>query len=450
MKDDIIECALAGELSAVDDDALEAGICGAASRIAAAMCAFLLAIAEFDRRKVWQRHECLSMAGWLTWRCAISPITAREHVRVATALTNLPQVRAEFASGRLSYSQARAIIRVATPASEESFVNLARVMTAGQLETVLRTFRRVRAQIADDEAEGDKRRTLQYTYDDDGCLVGTFCLPPDDGALFRAAIESQARDGSIAEADRNRMSDPIGSVRADALISLVTAGAHAGGDDYRAGEDDDFLVTVVVDQDALRGEQADDEAQCHVVDGPSLPVETVRRLLCDGSHVELAEDVDGRILDVGRRSRRPNRALRRALRHRDGHCRFPGCDRRRTQAHHITHWMNGGPTSLDNLVSICWRHHRLLHEHRFGIRRGEEGELQFVRPNGDVISKRPALTDLPAGHPLSAVAGIDSQACQNEWLGDSIRRLDWMVEDLLIADGVLDQTHAYRVIGEAS
>ena len=58
--------------------------------------------------------------------------------------------------------------------------------------------------------------------------------------------------------------------------------------------------------------------------------------------------------------------MQRALRSRDRGCRFPGCTHDRfIDAHHIKHWVNGGKISLDNLVLLCRRHHRLVHEGSF-------------------------------------------------------------------------------------
>ena len=80
-------------------------------------------------------------------------------------------------------------------------------------------------------------------------------------------------------------------------------------------------------------------------------------------------DADGHVLDVGRKTRTIPPAIRRALSARDTRCRFPGCSARRCDAHHIDHWVDGGATSLDNLVLLCRRHHRLVHEGGFTLER---------------------------------------------------------------------------------
>ena len=111
------------------------------------------------------------------------------------------------------------------------------------------------------------------------------------------------------------------------------------------------------------------------------------------------DDPDGRPLNVGRRSRAIPPAIRRALRSRDRHCRFPGCTRTRwLDGHHIVHWADGGETSLENLVCLCHHHHRLVHEGGFGVHRDTDGELCFTTPAGATIPT--AVPGRPLDRPL--------------------------------------------------
>jgi hypothetical protein len=119
-----------------------------------------------------------------------------------------------------------------------------------------------------------------------------------------------------------------------------------------------------------------------------LPVETVKRLSCDGSLVTVTEDAEGTPLDVGRKQRTVSALLKRALWARDRGCAFPGCDHKRyVDAHHIEHWADGGATSLENLTLLCAHHHRLLHEGGFKLRRDAQRRLYFQRPDGRVIPR---------------------------------------------------------------
>ena len=144
---------------------LEAQICEVAGHLAAATCRFLVLLAEFDERRGWASWEMSSCAAWLSWKCQMSSGTAREHVRVARALGDLPVIRAGFAAGRLSYAKVRALTRIATPATEERLVVMAEPMTGNQLERFARAHRRCSRA---DDAAARVRRRLTWRFEEDG------------------------------------------------------------------------------------------------------------------------------------------------------------------------------------------------------------------------------------------------------------------------------------------
>ena len=111
-----------------------------------------------------------------------------------------------------------------------------------------------------------------------------------------------------------------------------------------------------------------DPARCHVEDGPAISVSTAQMIACTAALSWMTHGDGGAILALGRRRRRPSSAIRRAARERDhGRCRFPGCESRRVDLHHIQHWVNGGRTDLDNLVSLCPCHHKVVHDRGYLI-----------------------------------------------------------------------------------
>ena len=122
----------------------------------------------------------------------------------------------------------------------------------------------------------------------------------------------------------------------------------------------------------------------------------------------MEHDADGRIVDVGAKTRTIPPALRRALRYRDRRCRFPGCHGRFCQAHHIRHWAHGGPTTLSNLVLLCRRHHRAVHEEGYQVQRLADGELDFRSPHGRVVPDVPCPPRVPAD-PVTAVRTDNEQ-----------------------------------------
>jgi hypothetical protein len=160
-------------------------------------------------------------------------------------------------------------------------------------------------------------------------------------------------------------------VRVEALVELAQATLASPEEN---GPETARLV-VHVDAAALSG---DVPGRSELQAGPVISTETARRLGCDAESVTRIER-DGLPLSVGRARRTVPPKLRRVLEARDhGCCQWPGCERRRhLAAHHRTHWAAGGETSLDNLVLLCWHHHRLVHEGGYTIENGPSRELRF-------------------------------------------------------------------------
>src|SRR5258708_23361119 len=123
-----------------DLEELERELCGPAAHLAGATCRWLMLVAEFDERRGWAEWGVNSCAHWLSWRCSIGLGTARDQVRVARRLQELPRVHAAFATGELSYSKVRAIARVATPEIEEQLVELGLHASGAQLEKLVRGY----------------------------------------------------------------------------------------------------------------------------------------------------------------------------------------------------------------------------------------------------------------------------------------------------------------------
>ena len=360
-------------------------LCQQAAHVHAATCRLTTMIAAFDRRRGWDADGCVSCAQWLSWRCGVGLRAAQEHVRVARRLEQLPKVSERFATGELSYSKVRALCRMATPQTEDDLVASALAATASQIETVGRLYRRVKRVNA--EGSDHEQRYVKWSWEDDGSLVVRARLTADEGAAFVAAVESRCR---------RRRNTYIEDVRADALCDIVTNG----------GEDVTAEVVVHADVELLTDEHED--GTCYVENGPPMATEIVRRLGCDG-RLRLIVERDGQQVGVGRATRAVGSSLRRALRARDRGCVFPGCTNRRwVDAHHVRHWAHGGRTDLANLVELCRRHHRLVHEGGFRLR-FDNGRVTVHDRNGRNLSALAA--GAPAeGDPIEhqhAAAGLD-------------------------------------------
>ena len=376
--------------------ALEAQIMELWGHINAATAHFLELVAEFDRRQGWAQHGMASCAQWLSWQCGIGRVAASEKVRTARALESLPKISAAFGEGRLSYSKVRALTRVATVETEESLLHIALNGTAAHVERTVRGYRRVTRYLERDEAEAmHERRHLLCWQEADGSVTLQARLTPEVGELLfkaldaaQAQLEERSEESVKSEppipvggsVSAETPSPSVGQRRVDALEHIVQQFLAGGGSGSGAGAHE---VVVHIAHDALCDMPESSGAEFD--NGQPVAVETARRLGCDGALVGVVEGAKGEPLAIGRRTRAVPSAIRRALRIRDGGCRFPGCDRSRyVHAHHIKHWADGGETALDNLVTLCSFHHRQVHEGGFGVH-VDEGEIEFTRPDGQVI-----------------------------------------------------------------
>ena len=371
-----------GPISSVSTPDLIDQITELAGHLNAANARWLALIAELDRREAWAEWGMRSCAHWLNWKCGLDLGAAREKLRVAHALEQLPCIAAAMAAGSLSYSKVRAMTRVADVATEDYFLNVALHGTAHQVEKLVRAFRRAKeSQELSREAQQQANRSLSWFHDEDGSLVIKARLPAEAGAVFLKALEAAGNALPPLDVSAATSLEPVQSRtarRADAL-ALVAEGFLANDQQPFSGGDRQQIV-VHVDAQTLRHDHA---GRCELEDGPGMAAETARRLACDASLVVLVENEQGEPLNVGRKTRTIPPALRRALRSRDQGCRFPGCTHTRfVDGHHVQHWAQGGETSLSNLVSLCRFHHRLLHEGRVVVQVLDDGAFRFVRPDG--------------------------------------------------------------------
>ena len=373
-----------------------------AAHIHAATFVLLEKIREFDRLEGWHGDGVRSCAHWLQWQCGMNLGAARERVRVAHALAELPNIAAMFSEGRISYSKVRAMTRVATPKNEKFLLQIARSGTAAHVETVVRNYRRTRRlEALEEENRRHRRRELSWHVDLDGMWLFRGKFTPEQGALIANALEGAMDE--LFEEQRNESEDvsaetPAGvhpadarppaaaSRRADAL-ERVAESFLAGARGERPGGDR-YLVNIHSDAETLAAEGEGAESECEGCGRVSA--ETSRRMACDASVVHWRNRANGEPLNIGRKSRTVPPAIRRALQRRDGGCRFPGCSCRCfVDAHHIRHWADGGETSMSNLVLLCRRHHRLVHEGGFGVRMRPDGTPAFSYPDGRPLAAAP-------------------------------------------------------------
>jgi 5-methylcytosine-specific restriction endonuclease McrA len=419
---------------ATELDRLGDEIAELSAHLDAATARLLDLIREFDTREGWNTGFT-SCGAWLSWRVGLAPGAAREHVRVARALGTLPLLAQALARGELSYSKVRELTRVATPETEERLLAVGRAGTTEHVQRIVRGWRRVDRQAeARDAARQHASRTLYVYPDADGTVLVRGRLNPEVGALLvqalaaaRETLYQQAR-GKEPEADLPTMVQQ----QADALALLAETALHHGIDPGAPGER--YQVVVHVDAEVLADPDA--PGQSVLEDGARVPAGTSQRLACDASRVVMRHDPDGRVVEIGARTRTIPPALRRALHHRDRGCRFPGCGVRVGQGHHIRHWAQGGPTTLSNLALLCRRHHRAVHEEGYQLDRQTDGELRFRRPNGRLLPEVPTPPDvrgdaaqvLRARHDAEGLR-LHAHTATPGWLGEPLD-VGWAIDVL--------------------
>lgn len=403
------------QLSRTCSERLEDKIVTLAAQLNAANYHMLKLLAEFDDIGGWQGDGIKSFAHWLNWKIGMGYVMAREKVRVARALPDLPLIERAFAKGEVSYSKVRAMTRIATPENERFLLQIARHGTAAHMEQMVKKYAFCRRlEDPDNEAACNREAAVNWYQDDDGMFVIHARLSPEEGAVVIKALELEVskikqaqRANSFEDAERevkvnsknvsaetfskpSQFHEDHMSVRASAIAHIAetylrsidgTSRNATSNASYSLG--DSYQVFLHINAATANSANTDSHVNCYVGDKSQhfLASEVAKRLACDANVSTVLEDDDGNILNIGRKSRTIPRAIRHALRIRDNGCRFPGCHQKHyTDAHHIQHWMNGGETSLDNLITLCRFHHTQLHKGEFTLHRVKNPRLSSKSP----------------------------------------------------------------------
>lgn len=458
-------------------EALETKITTLAGHINAAEYRFSMLLAEFHEKRGWQGEGIRSLAHWLNWRCGMSLMMAREKVRVARSLGNLPQIETAFRKGEISYSKVRAMTRVATPENEALLLQVAQNGTASHIEKLVRRYRGYRQSSKPMEGEEDlswrAEKKLNWRHDEDGSLVFSGRLPAEEGAVVVKAIEKIMDDlykGQI-EKKQQQMQEEFHAVDADkenvsaetisentpastladnqpipdytqrsanALVRMSEAVLSCEVPLNGSGTGTRHHLLIHINENAAHPDFRINGGALHFLDTLDqqhfLEPEVIRRLACDTAVTTIIEDDQGHPLNVGRKTRIIPPAIQRALHVRDGGCCYPGCCQHRwTEAHHLEHWVDGGETRLDNLVTLCRYHHTCLHQgdYRIVVAADTDVEKQgmlFVLPNNQVMPSAHHPQFDSAQHSLALLEkehdriglDIDKSTADCRWSGETI------------------------------
>jgi hypothetical protein len=365
----------AEDLSAVSPDVLGAELEQLRRHINACEAEFSRRLLRFDRGEGFSADGALSARSWLRWKCHLSPSAASDRVQTARRLGSLELTETAFAAGEISYAHASLIARTAAELgekwdlqSEEILVTAAKELDPSRLRIATIHLRHCLEPdgVLEEANQSYERRLLHLSQTLDGIFRIDGQLDPEGGAALKTALDAlmrpPAEDDSRCPAER----------RADALVELARLQLDAGVLPEVGGQKPHLMVSV--EMATLCKEPGSRAAELEW--SQPVPAETARRIACDCS---LTPIVEGEAQGTGRVV--PG-WMRRALVARDKGCRFPGCDMPAawTDAHHIRHWADGGLTKLWNLILMCRRHHRMLHEGGWQLVGAGDNLLQAVPP----------------------------------------------------------------------
>lgn len=219
---------------------------------------------------------------------------------------------------------------------------------------------------ADDELDRDHARAAEFvalsTASRDGA-THTYRLVLD--ATGHAVLEAALGPLAAPQLDQDGVPDrrPSARRRGDALIELVQRAVAASHGTPTRPKTQLLLTMPATDLEQQRGAA---EVIGSVATGTLLPPSIAATAACSGSVRRVLLGMEGEVLDLGRETRLFRPGQIKALLLRDRICTFPHCTRPGTwaDAHHLRHWVDGGPSDLGNGALLCGRHHTLVHRDR--------------------------------------------------------------------------------------
>lgn len=365
-------------------DELEQRILAAHTLVAWAQHELCRAVAAHARSGAHRLDGARDEAEWLTRRLALDPATARRIAELAESLEELPALAGALARGDVSIDQAAAAAAFATPELDEHVTEAARGLTPAQIQ-------RLGDQLfpperADDAALRSERRLDLRWVDRRRVLRVSGRLPLEQGLIVENAIRRLAdehRASPVEDAGLGDATEPANHAArcADALVALAeTCNAEAKLDPERA--------SVILH---LRPGEAP-----QLESGGVVSQAVAQRLACDARVQAIRVDQHG-VAHATRLARTAPDALQRVLRARDRTCRFPGCGHtRHLHAHHVHEWHLDGATAEANMLMLCGRHHRFVHEHGWHVTGHPGHRLTFHRPDGTTLTAGPRAHAPPA------------------------------------------------------
>ena len=377
----------------------------------------LVDIAEFSHAEAFRGDGALSMAAWLTGRCHVSGAQARTLVAAAEKVGELPRLSDALAAGRLTLDVFAPLATVATGDTDAE-------LAEGSVHWTVRQARELAtaARGASDAQAARKFAGRFLRFDDARCSLWAQ-LTPDAYAVVKSTLVARATRHDHPQAGDPEY-EPMERRLADALLEVCTergrsdGGNRSGSGDGPAGKSGSgdggsrsrveagrpvfggTAATIIVHADLALLTGGDGHGTASIEGGGPISAEIARRLACDAGPTISLETPDGTILDQFPWRRLPSTAQRIEIARRDQGCRFSGCGYNLiTNVHHMCHWIDGGPTVLSNLITLCAAHHSRVHELGWKMSGDANGLVTFTGPHGRQSVSSPSPTwrrSLPA------------------------------------------------------
>jgi len=345
--------------------------------------------AAYAATNAYEEQGSVSPISWIRLHCHMSGGAAADRVAVGQQLPKLSAAAEAMTAGGIGFPHLALMARTAAaleesqtarPFDESHLLKKALDYSVGRFRNFCHHMRHAAdaEAFAAEEAQGVEARSLTLTTGEGGMVWLRGVFDREGGAILRTALEPLARR---AGKDDDRKRDRR---LADAFVELAHHSLDSGSMPQRSSQRAHLQVTTTLDTLLQRAGASAADLEF------SLPIsaKAVERIACDCNVTRILLGSDSAVIDVGRSRRVISPAQKRALDVRDRGCRFPGCDRPAswTSGHHIVHWIRGGGTDLPNLVLLCYRHHRMVHEGGWQLVKTDDGHFLAVPPTFDMFA----------------------------------------------------------------
>jgi hypothetical protein len=368
---------LIGAMATLSNEELTAGLEDAFKEKTAAEGRFLLYLGEAARRETFRDYGATCTESWTVAHFGVSTATARTLTHVGEKARDLPHLVGSLCAGDVSFDKVRAVVDVATPATDEVLRDQARLCTVRELAEVAHGAGPPPA----GGTSGDDRKYLRFN---DKNRTVSAQLPADTYAETKACLEARAK------AVPSHGKTPWDQRLCDGFLELIRSSAP--GSASPAPTTSPYIVVTHVPLASLVDESGEETALAGELEHLGfIDCQTVQRIACDATITVAVDDDVGHTMYEGRARRFASDAQRREVTRRDRHCRFPSCTSKTfTNVHHIVKWKLGGRTDLPNLVLLCEHHHGVVHRNGWSMSGDANQELTIVTPTGGTMVSRPS------------------------------------------------------------